>query len=71
MSRAVTEQILTQSRRLVGVQRFKMAKIDPVLPFSPHSLIAKSTTKRAFRLYISTFVCFEIGSVYTITAGLP
>ena len=40
MSRAVTEQILTQSRRLVGVQRFKMAKIDPVSPFYP-TLIGK------------------------------
>ena len=30
-----TEQIVTQSRRLVGVQRFKMAKIDPVSPFYP------------------------------------
>ena len=40
MSRAVTEQIVTQSRRLVGVQRFKMAKIDPVSPFYP-TLIGK------------------------------
>ena len=40
MSRAVTEQILTQSRCLVGVQRFKMAKIDPVSPFYP-TLIGK------------------------------
>ena len=30
MSREVTEQIVTQSRRLVGVQIFKMAKIDPL-----------------------------------------
>ena len=40
MSRAVTEQIVMQSRRLVGVQRFKMAKIDPVSPFYP-TLIGK------------------------------
>ena len=40
MSRAVTEQILMQSRRLVGVQRFKMARIDPVSPFYP-TLIGK------------------------------
>ena len=35
LSRAVTKQIVTQSRRLVGVQRFKMAKIDPVSPSYP------------------------------------
>ena len=35
MLRAVTEQIVTQSRRLVGFSRFKMAKIDPVSPFYP------------------------------------
>ena len=40
MLRAVTEQILMQSRRLVGVQRFKMARIDPVSPFYP-TLIGK------------------------------
>ena len=36
MSRAVTEQIVTQSRGLVEispVQCFKVAKIDPVSPF--------------------------------------
>ena len=30
-----------------------------------------STKERAFRLQMSTFVRFEIGSVYTITACLP
>ena len=36
MSPAVTEQIVTQSRRLAGFSRFKMAKIDPVSPFYPN-----------------------------------
>ena len=70
------------SRRVAGkVQCFKMAKIDPVSPFYPTLWLEKEILpwknlqevqkKRAFRLWISTFVRFEIGFVYKITAGLP
>ena len=46
MSRAVTEQIVTQSRGLVEispVQCFKVAKIDPVSPFYPTVWMKKAT----------------------------
>ena len=42
MSRAVTEQIVTQSRRLVEFS-FKAAKIDPVSPFYPTLWLKKAT----------------------------
>ena len=62
MSRAVTEQIVTQSRRLVEFivsKWLKVAKIDPVSPFYPTLWLKKATLqwethkkyeKRAFRL---------------------
>ena len=46
MSRAVTEQIVTQSRWLVEispVQCFKVANIDPVSPFYPTLWLKKAT----------------------------
>ena len=56
MSRAVKEQIVTQSCWLVEfspVQCFKVAKIDPVSPFYPtlcNGKTYKKYEKRAFRL---------------------
>ena len=80
MSRAVTEQIVTQSYRLVEFIVWKWLKLTQFHLFTPlfdwkkqlcNGKTYKKYEKRAFRLQISTFVRFEIGSVYTITAGLP
>ena len=68
------------SRRVAGwywVQCFKMAKVDPVSPFYLTLLLKKATLqwgtykyeKRVFRVEISSFVRFEIGSA--IYASLP
>ena len=80
MSRATTEQIVTQSRRLVGFSVSKWLKLTQFHLFTPlfdskkelcNGKTYKKYENRAFRLLISAFVRFEIGSVYTITAGLP
>ena len=79
MSRAVTEQIVTQSCRLVEFTVWKWLKLTHFHLFTPlfdwkkqlcNGKTYKKYEKRAFRLQISTFVRFEIGSVYTITACL-
>ena len=80
MSRAVAEQIVTQSCRLVEFTVWKWLTLTQFHLFTPlfdwkkqlcNGKTYKKYEKRAFRLQISTFVRFEIGSVYTITAGLP
>ena len=64
------------------VQCLKMAKIDPVSPFYPTLWLEKEILQgenlQEVQKYeslgcnwISTFVRFEIRSVYTITAALP
>ena len=80
VSRAVTEQIVTQGRWLVEFSVSKWLKLTQFHLFTPLfdwkkefciEKTCKKYKKRAFRLKISTFVRFDIGSVYTITAGLP
>ena len=64
----------------MGHRSFKWLKFTQFDLFTPLFVLRKQLCnretckkyeKRAFRVEISTFVSFEIGSVYTITAGLP
>ena len=80
MSHAVTEQIVTQGRRLVEFSVSKWLKLTQFHLFTRLfgwkkefciEKTYKKYKKRAFRLKISTFVRFEIGSVCIFTAGLP
>ena len=80
MSRAVREQIVTQSHRLVEFSVSKWLKLTQFYLFTPlfdwkkqlcNGKTCRKYEKRALRLQISTFERFEIGSVYTITASLP
>ena len=76
MSRAVTEQTVTQSRRLVEFSVSKWLKFTQFHLFTP-SLIGKRNftmgkpTRSTKKKPAFTFVRFEIESVYTIIAGLP
>ena len=82
--RAVTEQTVTQSRRQVKFSVSKWLKLTQSHLFTPFfdwkkqfckGKTYKTYEKRAIGLYISIYVRFEIGSVYTIqtiyTASLP
>ena len=79
MTGAVTEEIVTRSRRLVEFSVSKWLKLTQFHLFTPlfdwnkqlyNGETYKNYEKRAIRP-VSTFVYFEIGSVYTITFGLP
>ena len=72
------EQIVTQSRRLVEFSVSKWLKLTQFHLFTPlfdwkkqlcNRKTHKKYEKRAIRLWISTFVRFEIGNL--LAAGLP
>ena len=69
MSRAVTEQIVTQSRRLVEFSVSKWLKLTQFHLFTPlfgwKKQLCNGKTHKKYEI-----VRFEIGSVYTIIAGL-
>ena len=79
MSRAVTEQIVLQSHRLVEFSVSKWLRLTQFQLFTPlfdwrkqlcNGKTYRKYEKQALRLSISTYVCFEIGSVYTIIASI-